>query len=196
MADRGGVTTVAEGQGTSVGPVSQRAGGSSARGRSASRSPAKDDAYLLTGWRSTCKVLIEANIGNQRQSEAIPCDLLTRCRRSRPRARRRAHSRVERSRVHSRRHSQLSSSQLSSSQLSSSQLSSSQPTSFTSLPSFNMSLTSRARAWRVLVVSPGASRAGELLGTSGAVVAFALGVAAGAVTKRGKLCVERNARLV
>jgi hypothetical protein len=59
-----------------------------------------------------------------------------------------------------------------------------------------MSLTSRARAWRVLVVSPGASRAGELLGTSGAVVAFALGAAAGAVTKRGKLCVERNARLV
>ena len=62
-----------------------------------------------------------------------------------------------------------------------------------------MSLTSRARAWRVLVASPGASRAGELLGTSGAVVAaaFALGVAAGAeVTKRVKLCVERNARLV
>ena len=97
-------------------------------------------------------------------------------------------------------------------------LSSSQPTSFTALectaleftaleftvdvihvmPSFNMSLTSRARAWRVLVVSPGVSRAGELLGTSGAVVAaaFALGVAAGAVMKRGKLCVERNARLV
>jgi hypothetical protein len=90
----------------------------------------------------------------------------------------------------------LSSSQPTSFTLSSAQLSSSQLTSFTSLPSFNMSLTSRARAWRVLVVSPGASRAGELLGTSGAVVAFALGVAAGAVTKRGKLCVERNARLV
>ena len=56
--------------------------------------------------------------------------------------------------------------------------------SLTSLPSLTMLSTSRS----ALEASPGASRAGEFRGTSGAVVAaaFALGFAAGAVTKRGK----------